>query len=60
MTIRLLFTLVGLPIGFALPTLAQQKSTPDPQLREQILALDDTYDNGRWRRPSRALHGGLR
>jgi hypothetical protein len=31
MKIRLLFTLAGLAIGFALPTFAQQTNTPDPQ-----------------------------
>ena len=39
MKIRLLPALVGLAIGFALPTFAQQTNTPDPQLREQIVAL---------------------
>ena len=38
MKIRLL-TLVGLAIGFALPTFAQQTNTPDAQLRQQIVAL---------------------
>jgi hypothetical protein len=35
---RLLLTLVGLAISFALPTFAQQTSTPDPQLREKLIA----------------------
>jgi uncharacterized protein (TIGR02246 family) len=39
MKIRFLPALVGLAIGFALPTFAQQTNTPDPQLREQIVAL---------------------
>jgi len=44
MKIRLLLALVGFAIGFALPTLAQQAITPDPQLREQILALVKKFD----------------
>ena len=40
MKIRLLLALAGLAIGFALPTFAQQTSTPDPQLRQ---ALDDLF-----------------
>ena len=42
MKIRLL-TLVGLAIGFALPTFAQQTNTPDPQLRQQIVALLEKF-----------------
>ena len=45
----LLLTLAGLAIGFASPTFAQQTNTPDPQLREQIVALlrkvDDVFNN---------------
>src|SRR5262245_34378732 len=50
MKIRLLFTLAGLVIGFGLPTIAQQTNAPDPQLREQMLALvtkfDPPFNNG--------------
>jgi len=49
MKIRLLITLAGLVIGFGLPTIAQQTNTPDPKLREQLLAftkkVDDAFDN---------------
>jgi hypothetical protein len=38
MKIRTLLALVGLAISFALPTLAQQKDTPDPQFREKLVA----------------------
>src|SRR5271166_1648984 len=38
MKIRFLITFIGLAISFALPTLAQQKDTPDPQLREKLVA----------------------
>src|SRR5450432_3252338 len=38
MKIRFLFALLGLAISFALPTFAQQKDTPDPQLREKLVA----------------------
>jgi hypothetical protein len=36
---------LGLAIGFALPTFAQQTNTPDPQLREQLLALAGERQN---------------
>jgi uncharacterized protein (TIGR02246 family) len=36
MKTRLLVTLVGLAISFALPTLAQQKETVDPQLIQKL------------------------
>jgi hypothetical protein len=39
MKIRLVITLIGLAISFALPTFAQQTEKPDPQLREALLAL---------------------
>jgi ketosteroid isomerase-like protein len=49
MKIRLLLGLVGLGISFALPTFTQQTSTPDPQLRQQLLALarkfEEAWDN---------------
>jgi ketosteroid isomerase-like protein len=44
MKIRLLLTLVGLAISFALPTFAQQKDTPDPQLRQVVDALANKLD----------------
>ena len=34
----LVVPLVGLAISFALPTFAQQTNTPDPQLREKLVA----------------------
>jgi uncharacterized protein (TIGR02246 family) len=43
MKIRLLLTLVGLAISFALPTFAQQTNTPDPRLREWLVALDKKH-----------------
>jgi ketosteroid isomerase-like protein len=43
MKIRFLLALVGLAISFALPTLAQQTNTPDPQLRRMIDALAKKY-----------------
>jgi uncharacterized protein (TIGR02246 family) len=36
---------VGLAISFALPTFAQQTSTPDPQLRQRLLALIQKYSD---------------
>ena len=49
MKIRLLGALVGLAISFAVPAFTQQTNTPDPQLRQEIVALtkkfDDAYNN---------------
>jgi hypothetical protein len=39
MKIPLLFALAGWAISFAVPSFAQQTNTPDPQLRQQLLAL---------------------
>jgi uncharacterized protein (TIGR02246 family) len=36
---RLLYALVGLAIGFAVPTFAQEQNTVDPEVRQQIEAL---------------------
>jgi Domain of unknown function (DUF4440) len=41
----LLVGLVGLAISFALPTFAQQVNTPDPQLRQRLLALIQKYSD---------------
>ena len=39
---RLVGTLVGLAISFALPTYAQQKDLADPQTTQKILAVVKT------------------
>jgi len=39
MKIRLLLTLAGLAIGFALPTVAQEQKAVDPEVRQQIEAV---------------------
>ena len=39
MKIRLLLALVGLAIGFAVPTFAQEQNTVDPEVRQQIEAV---------------------
>jgi hypothetical protein len=39
MKVRLLLTLAGLAIGFAVPALAQEQNTVDPEVRQQIEAL---------------------
>jgi uncharacterized protein (TIGR02246 family) len=44
MNIRLPVALVGLAIGFALPTFAQQKDTVDPQIIRQYAALGKKFD----------------
>jgi ketosteroid isomerase-like protein len=50
MKIRLLLSLAGLALAFAVPTFAQQTSTPDPQLRDALATLtkkiDDAYIKG--------------
>jgi len=43
MKIRSLLALVGLAVSLALPSFAQQTNTPDPQLREQIVALFEKF-----------------
>jgi ketosteroid isomerase-like protein len=45
MKVRSLFALVELVVGFVVRIFAQQTSTPDPQLREQLLALSKKIDN---------------
>jgi uncharacterized protein (TIGR02246 family) len=49
MKIRLLLTIAGVAMSFAFPTFAQQTNTPDPQLRQQLVAFfkkfDDAYNN---------------
>ena len=44
MKIRLVVALVGLAISIALPALAET-NTPDPQQREQLLALAKKFEN---------------
>jgi ketosteroid isomerase-like protein len=44
MEIRLVVALVGLAISFALPIFAQQKDAADPQIRQQLDALSQKYD----------------
>jgi len=50
MKIHLSLALVGLAISLALPTLAQQTNTPDPQIIEQLNAstkkIDEAFNNG--------------
>ena len=45
MKIRTVVTLVGLAISFALPILAQQADKPDPQLRQELLALAKKFED---------------
>ena len=44
MKIRLLITVAELAIAFTVPTFAQQTNTPDPQLRQRLVALIKNYD----------------
>ena len=43
MKIRFLLALLGLAISFALPTFAQKTNTPDPQLRQRLVARIKTH-----------------
>jgi ketosteroid isomerase-like protein len=43
MKIRLVVAVVGLALSFILPTFAQQTNTPDPQLRQRLVALIKTH-----------------
>jgi hypothetical protein len=45
MKTRLLFALAGLAVSFALPTFAQQTNTPDPQLRQRLIALIQKHND---------------
>ena len=45
MKIRLLLPLVGLAIGFALLTIAQRTNTPDPKLRDELVAFNKNFDD---------------
>jgi ketosteroid isomerase-like protein len=44
MKMRLLVTFTALAIGFAVPVLAQEKNTVDPEVRQQIEAVVMKYD----------------
>jgi uncharacterized protein (TIGR02246 family) len=55
MKIRLVVALVGLAIGLAVPALAQQEDTVDPQLAEQVRALAAKYDEAFNRNDATAL-----
>jgi ketosteroid isomerase-like protein len=44
MRMRLIPTLAGLAIGFAVPTLAQEQNTVDPEVRQQIEAAHMKFD----------------
>ena len=44
MKFRLLLTLAGLAIGFSAQTRAQEQNTVDPQVRQQIEALNQKFD----------------
>ena len=44
MKLPLLISLVGLAIGFAVPIRAQEKESVDPEVRQQIEALNREYD----------------
>jgi len=44
MKMRLLLALVGLAVGFAVPALAQEQNTVDPEVRQQIEAALTKFD----------------
>ena len=57
---RLVVSLVGLAISFALPTYAQEKDLADPQTTQKILALgkafDEAHSEQRCHRCCHAIH----
>ena len=54
MKFTLLLTLAGLATGFS----AQEKNTVDPQVRQQIEALNQKFDEAFNQNDAEALHGG--
>jgi hypothetical protein len=54
--------LIGLAIGFALPCIAQEKNTVDPQVRQEIEAVlvkgDEVYNKGDAAAFASKIHGG--
>jgi hypothetical protein len=44
MKMRVLLTLAGLAIGFAVPALGQEQNTVDPEVRQQIEAALTKFD----------------
>jgi hypothetical protein len=44
MKFRLLLTIAGLVVGFGGPTRAQEKNAVDPQVRQEVEALNLKYD----------------
>ena len=45
MKIRLLLTIAGLAISFAVPAFAQQPNTPDPKLHDAFVAFCKNFDD---------------
>ena len=41
---RLVLALVGLAIGFVVPAFSQEKEVTDPEIRQQIEAIDSKFD----------------
>jgi uncharacterized protein (TIGR02246 family) len=58
MKIRLLLTLTGLAIWFTVPTVAQQQSAVDPEVRQQIEALLVNGDQAYNKHDAAALAAG--
>ncbi|MGA7882386.1 MAG: nuclear transport factor 2 family protein [Terrimicrobiaceae bacterium] len=58
MKIHLPLALVGLAISFAVPAFAQQTNTPDPELRQQIIAVFDKF-NEAWNKNDAAALAAL-
>lgn len=44
MKIRLLLVLLGLAIGFVVPGFTQEKEVTDPEIRPQLEAIDNKFD----------------
>jgi hypothetical protein len=62
MKMRLLLIIAGLVIGFAVPALAQEQNTVDPEVRQQIEALfkklDDAYNKNDLAAINGPIHAG--
>jgi hypothetical protein len=59
MKMRLLLTLAGLAIGFAVPAFAQDKDTVDPQVRQQIEAVLKKHEEAYNKYDAGAFAAGL-
>ena len=55
MKMRLALALVGLAVGFALPIFAQEQKTVDPKARQEIEAIEATFQEAHNNRDAAAI-----